>query len=61
MANLRRDEIGFVFQESNLLDDFTVFENIALTGYLTNIDRKQVNAKVNELLAQVDMTENVDK
>ncbi len=61
MTNIRRKDIGFVFQEPNLLDDFTVFENIAMTGYLVDNKRKQVNEKTMDLLHEVDMKEHRDK
>lgn len=61
MAGIRRNEIGFVFQEPNLLEDFTVFENIAMTGYLTNKNRQEVNDYTKELLQKIDLTEHGDK
>ncbi len=61
MTTLRRKEIGFVFQEPNLLDDFTVFDNIAMTGYLTHKNRQTVNEKADHLMKQIDMTEHQDK
>lgn len=61
MTVLRRKEIGFVFQEPNLLEDFTVFENIAMTGYLTNKNREEVNATTNSLIDDFDMKEHLDK
>ncbi len=61
MTMIRRDDIGFVFQEPNLLDDFTVFENIAMTGYLGNKNRKEINAYTTKLLEDVDMIEHKDK
>ncbi len=61
MTEIRRRDIGFVFQEPNLLNDFSVFENIAMTGYLVNKNRKEVNKKVDEILEQVDMLEHKDK
>jgi len=61
MTSIRREDIGFIFQEPNLLDDFTVFENIAMTGYLVNKDRAVVNARTNTLLEEVDMVEHKDK
>jgi len=61
MTDIRRDEIGFVFQEPNLLDDFTVFENVALTGYLKTKNRKLVNSKTLSLLESVEMEEHHHK
>lgn len=41
-ADYRGKEIGFVFQEGNLLDDLTVIQNVALPGYLYK-KRKEVD------------------
>lgn len=61
LTEMRRHEIGFIFQEPNLLDDFTVFENIAMTGYLKTKNRKTVNSQTYTLLEQVDMLAHKDK
>ena len=61
MANIRKNEFGFVFQEANLLDDFTVFENIAMAGYLTSSNRKEINIRTEKLLKEVDMLEHKNK
>jgi len=61
MAKIRRSDIGFVFQEPNLLEDFTVFENVAMSGYLLSKDRAKVNERCMELLKDVDMLEHVGK
>lgn len=61
MASIRREDIGFVFQEPNLLDDFTVFENIAMTGYLNSKDRNAVDTNTKKLLEEVDMIDHKDK
>ena len=61
MSDIRKNDIGFVFQEPNLLDDFTVFENIALTGYLVNKNKKEVNNHVKELLEELELDEHAHK
>lgn len=61
MTNIRRKDIGFVFQEPNLLDDFTVFENIAMTGYLLTKNRELVNDNTRKLLTEVDMIDHKAK
>ena len=61
LTKMRRSDIGFIFQEPNLLDDFTVFENIAMTGYLKTKHRKTVNTHTDKLLEQVDMIAHKDK
>ncbi len=61
MAKIRRNDIGFVFQEANLLEDFTVFENIAMPGYLVSKNRKEVNDRTDILLEEVNMLDHKNK
>ena len=49
----RNTFIGFIFQEYNVLDDFTVGANIGLALELQG--KKATNDKINGILAQVDM------
>ncbi len=52
-ANLRKENIGFVFQSFNLIDELTVYENVELPllylGY-SSADRK---ARVSEVLEEM--------
>lgn len=61
MAVIRRKDIGFVFQEPNLLDDFTVFENVAMSGYLVSKDKAAVNEHCKALLQDVGLEEHMNK
>ena len=49
LAKFRRDKIGFVFQDFNLLDNMTVMDNIALPLALNKVHHKEITKKVNEL------------
>ncbi len=49
----RNTFIGFIFQEYNVLDDFTVGANIALALELQG--KKATSEKINEILSQVDL------
>ena len=53
--NYRNQIIGFVFQEFNLLKDFDVKSNIALT--LQNIQEKEILEKVEKALELVDLSD----
>lgn len=50
MAIFRRNNIGFIFQEFNLLDSLTVKENIGFPLTLDRINPKAVEDKVDELI-----------
>ena len=46
VASFRRDNLGFVFQEFNLLDTFTLEDNIYLPLVLAGKDYKEMSAKL---------------
>ncbi|TQF72629.1 ABC transporter ATP-binding protein [Pseudoalteromonas luteoviolacea] len=53
MANLRKASIGFVFQSFNLIDELTVFENVALPLQYQNVSKSERNQRVEEILKRV--------
>ena len=52
-ARLRRKEIGYVFQFFNLVQDFTVAENVELPMLLVGVSRADAAQRRAELLASV--------
>lgn len=52
-ANLRKRNIGFVFQSFNLIDELTVFENVELPLIYTGIKSAERKKKVEEVLEKV--------
>ena len=60
ISNLRNKKIGFIFQNFNLLEDFTVIENIMLPARLTKIDEIELKKKALELINkfELDLTKN---
>ena len=55
ISNLRNKKIGFIFQNFNLLEDFTVIENIMLPGRLTKIDEMELKEKALELINKFEL------
>ena len=55
ISNLRNKKIGFIFQNFNLLEDFTVIENIMLPGRLTKIDEMELKKKALELINKFEL------
>jgi len=52
-ANLRKQNIGFVFQSFNLIDELTVFENVELPLLYLRIPTTERKKKVNDVLEQM--------
>ncbi|MDC3153958.1 ABC transporter ATP-binding protein [Bacteroidota bacterium] len=55
ISNLRNKKIGFIFQNFNLLEDFTVIENIMLPARLTKIDEMELKEKALELINKFEL------
>ncbi len=54
-ARLRREKLGFVFQQFNLIRNMTSFENIELPMRFRGIPRRERKNKVNELLSLMEL------
>lgn len=52
-ADLRKNNIGFVFQSFNLIDELTVYENVELPLIYTNVPAKERKARVEAVLEKV--------
>ena len=50
MTRLRREVIGFVFQDFNLVPNLTFLENILIPAYLVKNDRKALQDKASQLM-----------
>lgn len=50
LAAFRTQKIGYIYQSSNLVPDLTLFENIALPGYVARTPKRKVKEKADELM-----------
>lgn len=57
MADFRGQEIGFIFQDFNLLDNLTNRENIALPLSLQNVKSKEIEPKVDKIASRLGIKE----
>ncbi|MBU3157750.1 ABC transporter ATP-binding protein [Clostridium estertheticum] len=61
LARFRRDVIGFVFQDFNLLDNMTIRDNIALPLTLNNEKVEIILEKINKLTKLLGIEKHLDK
>lgn len=61
IARFRRENLGFVFQDFNLLDTLTLFENIALALTINKVDAGQIDGQVQEIAARLNISDILDK
>ena len=62
MAKLRASEFGFVFQQTHLVSNLTLFENVAVAGFLEKGKSEQaVRNRVQELLKQMNVEKAKDR
>ena len=61
LARFRRERLGFVFQDANLLDTLTAFENIALALTIQKVPAAQVEPQVKETARLLDISECLNK
>ncbi len=52
-ANMRKENIGFVFQSFNLIDELTVFENVELPLLYLGVSSSDRKTRVEEVLEQM--------
>lgn len=54
-SKLRKENIGFIFQSFNLIDELTVYENVELPLIYTKVPTKERRQRVEESLKQMNM------
>lgn len=57
LADVRNKEIGFVFQQFNLLPRLTALENVALPLVYAGVSKKERTKKAKEVLEMVNLTD----
>lgn len=57
LAKLRYTDFGFIFQQMHLISNLTLFENVAVSGYLNKkYSRKDINKRTGELLEKMSVS-----
>ncbi|GAA0084127.1 ABC transporter ATP-binding protein [Clostridium sp. CTA-7] len=61
ISKFRREELGFIFQDFNLLDTLTAYENIALALTILKINHKEIDKRVKEIAKKLNIEEVLNK
>ena len=61
LASFRRENLGFIFQDFNLLDTLTIFENISLALIINKEDANKVEKKVKNIAEKLGIEEILNK
>jgi putative ABC transport system ATP-binding protein len=56
LVSFRKRNVGFIFQNFNLIDDLTVYENVELPLLYQNIPKPERRTRVREVLELVDLS-----
>ena len=61
LNRFRREELGFIFQDFNLLDTLTAYENIALALSIQNVGAKEIDSKIKKVAYDLDIEDVLNK
>lgn len=61
LNRFRREQLGFIFQDFNLLDTLTAFENIALALSIQGVHANEIQKRVSQLARELGISDVLDK
>ena len=61
LNKFRREELGFIFQDFNLLDTLTAYENIALALTIQKVNPREIDKRVKDIAKKLDITDILNK
>ena len=61
LNKFRREELGFIFQDFNLLDTLTAYENIALALSIQNVKAKEIDNRIKEIAKKLNIVDVLKK
>ena len=61
LENFRKDELGFIFQDFNLLDTLTAYENIALALTIQGVKPREIDTKIKNVAKSLGILEVLNK
>ena len=61
LNKFRREELGFIFQDFNLLDTLTAYENIALALSIQNVSASDIAKRIDKVAKELDIKDVLKK
>jgi len=61
LNQFRREKLGFIFQDFNLLDTLTAYENIALALSIQKVSIKEMEARIQKVASDLNITDVLNK
>lgn len=61
LSKFRREELGFIFQDFNLLDTLTGHDNIALALAITGVNPNEIDNRINKIASKLGVLEILNK
>lgn len=61
LSKFRREKLGFIFQDFNLLDTLTARDNIALALSISGVNHNQIDSKINKIAFKLGIKEILNK
>ena len=61
LNKFRKEELGFIFQDFNLLDTLTAYENIALALTIQKVNVHEIDKRVKEIAQNLEITDILNK
>lgn len=61
LSRFRRENLGFIFQDFNLLDTLTAYENIAIALTILKVDSKKIDGMIKDISHKLNITDILSK
>ncbi|MCM1370645.1 MAG: ABC transporter ATP-binding protein [Clostridium sp.] len=61
LNKFRREELGFIFQDFNLLDTLTAYENIALALSIQSVSSSEIDRRIKKVAEELDIKDVLKK
>lgn len=61
LNRFRREELGFIFQDFNLLDSLTAYENIALALSIQNVNANEISDRIDRVARELNIKDTLQK